>query len=123
MFWKTDRHTNYPFACAIAPEVQRTIDNELLLDNVRRQGQQMRDSLATKLAYIRGRRSKRAELFTGMELVGSRHNKLPWQAESFFPRVAQDGSRSRIAYLSKPRYGVNGNHILFAPHLFAPPKK
>jgi adenosylmethionine-8-amino-7-oxononanoate aminotransferase len=106
-------------ACAAALAVQRIIVEDGLLDNVRRQGALLADSLRLRLGNhphvgdIRGR-----GLFWGIELVEDRPAKRP-----FDPRRAVAWNLSRAALAnglvvypgSGTVDGVAGDHLIVAP--------
>jgi adenosylmethionine-8-amino-7-oxononanoate aminotransferase len=116
-------HTNHPFASSIALEVQKTITEENLLDNVQKRGNQLKDLLNTALKYsdnigdVRGR-----GLFVGVELVKSKDTKAPID-QPFELSKAIKLKALEFGLLTYPGAGtidgVNGNHVLFAPPFVA----
>ncbi|AIO37512.1 aminotransferase class-III family protein [Burkholderia cenocepacia] len=116
-------HVNHPFACAIALEVQRTIEDERLLDAVRVRGEQLRARLRERLADVdtvgdvRGR-----GLFVGVEFVDDRVTKAPFSGGgAFAARLKREAlERGLLIYPgSGTADGVRGNHVLFAPPFIA----
>ncbi|CDW95194.1 MULTISPECIES: aspartate aminotransferase family protein [unclassified Thiomonas] len=116
-------HVNHPFACAVALEVQRTIDEERLLGAVRLRGEQLRARLRERLADadsvgdVRGR-----GLFVGVEFVDDRTTKAPFSGGgAFAARLKREAlERGLLIYPgSGTADGVRGNHVLFAPPFIA----
>lgn len=112
-------HVNHPFGCAIALEVQRTIIEERLLDNVIARGRQLQSLLRERLSQfdclgdVRGR-----GLFVGVELVRDRATKACLRdGPAFAARLKAEALRRHL--LIYPGWGTvdgtNGNHVLFAP--------
>ena len=106
-------------ACAAALEVQRVIDEDRLLDNVRARGEQLRGALGERFGQhpyvgdVRGR-----GLFAGVELVADRATKAP-----FAPQLALNAAVKRAAMerglmvypMGGTIDGKQGDHILLAP--------
>lgn len=110
---------NHPLACAAALEVQRTIEDENLLLNVRERGKQLRGRLAELLGDhphvgdIRGR-----GLFVGVELVADRVTKVPLRPEEHTAAGLKQRAMQRdlmIYPLPGTIDGVLGDHVLIAP--------
>jgi adenosylmethionine-8-amino-7-oxononanoate aminotransferase len=112
-------HVNHPLACAIALEVQKTIEEDNLLENVRARGEQMRRLLREALAEydfvgdVRGR-----GLLIGVEFVENRESKAPLQGGGGFvddlKRMALE--QGLLIYPgSGTADGKLGNHVMFAP--------
>lgn len=110
---------NHAIACAAGFAVQRTIDDEDLLANVRERGDQLRSRLRAELADspyagdVRGR-----GLFVGLELVADRETKAPWPAEhGLAARIKAAALRAGLMVypMSGTIDGINGDHVLFAP--------
>ncbi|WP_016836242.1 aspartate aminotransferase family protein [Herbaspirillum lusitanum] len=106
-------------ACAAAVAVQKTIQEERLLENVRQRGEQLRSELRqafgdqAHVGDIRGR-----GLFVGVELVAERSSKLPLSPDlRTHARVkAEAMKRGLLVYpMGGTIDGKNGDHILLAP--------
>lgn len=106
-------------ACAGGLEVQRTIERENLLENVRRQGEALRAALEERFGNhnhvgdIRGR-----GLFLGVELVEERGSKRPFDpARRLHARVKQRAmAEGLMCYPSGGTAdGFAGDHVLLAP--------
>ncbi|MDX1594804.1 MAG: aspartate aminotransferase family protein [Gammaproteobacteria bacterium] len=106
-------------ACAAALAVQRTIENESLLDNVVAMGARLREGLQERfgdhphVGDIRGR-----GLFLGLEFVADRQSKDPFdpglQLHARIKRHAM--ANGLMCYpMGGTIDGVNGNHVLLAP--------
>ncbi|MCC7486254.1 MAG: aspartate aminotransferase family protein [Burkholderiales bacterium] len=112
-------YLGHPIACAAALAVQRVIEEENLLENVRRRGAALRAGLAERFAAhphvgdVRGR-----GLLLGVEFVADRGTKEPFSHEL---RVHQAVKREAMArgLLVYPMGGTidgqRGDHILLAP--------
>jgi adenosylmethionine-8-amino-7-oxononanoate aminotransferase len=116
-------HVNHPYACSIALEVQRTIEEEHLLLNATRRGYEMRSLLKEAfkdnpfVGDVRGR-----GLFIGIEFVIDRERQLPFNGGNKFvtdlKRLAL--ARELLIYPgSGTADGIHGNHVLFAPAFIA----
>ena len=112
-------YTAHPVACAVALEVQKTIEDEHLLDNVRERGAQLFARLHQALdghphvGDIRGR-----GLFAGIELVADRASKTPFPASrGVWARVKTEAmQRGMLVYPGGGTAdGVSGDHIIIAP--------
>ncbi|ADJ65000.1 aspartate aminotransferase family protein [Herbaspirillum seropedicae] len=110
-------------ACAAAVAVQKTIQEERLLENVRQRGEQLRSELRqafgdqAHVGDIRGR-----GLFVGVELVAERSSKLPLSPDlRTHARVkAEAMKRGLLVYpMGGTIDGKNGDHILLAPPFIA----
>jgi adenosylmethionine-8-amino-7-oxononanoate aminotransferase len=106
-------------ACAAALAVQRTIESDGLLANVRTQGEALREALGERfndhpnVGDIRGR-----GLFVGIELVADRATKAPPDpALKLAPRIkAAAMARGLVCYPGAGTIdGASGVHILLAP--------
>jgi adenosylmethionine-8-amino-7-oxononanoate aminotransferase len=106
-------------ACAGALAVQRTIETEGLLDNVKRQGAALREALAARFGNnhqvgdIRGR-----GLFIGIELVEDRASKAPADPAAKLPARIKNHAMARglICYPGGGTVdGKLGAHVLLAP--------
>ena len=106
-------------ACAAALAVQRTIEGEGLLANVRTQGEALRAALGERFAEhpnvgdIRGR-----GLFIGVELVADRASKAPPDPTlKLAPRIKEAAmARGLICYPGAGTIdGALGAHVLLAP--------
>ena len=112
-------HVNHPFACAVALEVQRTIEDDHLLDAVVARGHQLRARLKERFANVeivgdvRGR-----GLFVGVEFVEDRASKAPYSGgTTFAARLKREALQHGLLIYpgSGTADGVEGNHVLFAP--------
>jgi adenosylmethionine-8-amino-7-oxononanoate aminotransferase len=112
-------YMGHPTACAAALAVQRVIERDDLLGNVRRIGECLYSALDRrfsghpKVGDIRGR-----GLFYGLELVTDRETRAPFaprtQIHSVFKSRAME--RGLITYpMSGTIDGREGHHILLAP--------
>ncbi|ARF56539.1 aspartate aminotransferase family protein [Streptomyces gilvosporeus] len=116
-------HVNHPFACAVALEVQRTLDDDNLLENVRQRGEQLRAALAKRFAGnaavgdIRGR-----GLFLGVEFVDPEDGHSPLNGGAKLAAAMKRTGLER-GVLLYPGYGTvdgqRGNHVLLAPPFIA----
>ncbi len=106
-------------ACAAGLAVQRTIQGENLLDNVRRRGEALRQELRSRfydhphVGDIRGR-----GLFIGLELVADRETKAPFNpALQVHNTVKREAMKAGL--MCYPMGGTidgrTGNHVLLAP--------
>jgi len=106
-------------ACAAALEVQRVIEEDRLLDNVKARGEQLRASLRQHYARhehigdVRGR-----GLFVGVELVKDRATKVPI-AHELAVNVAIKREAMKRGLMVYPMGGTvdgaSGDHVLLAP--------
>lgn len=112
-------YMGHPTACAAALAVQRTIQGEGLLGNVRRQGEALTEALQMRfgdhphIGDIRGR-----GLFRGLELVADRDTKEPLDpALQIHTRIKKEAmARGLMCYpMGGTIDGIRGNHILLAP--------
>ena len=112
-------YMGHPTACAAALAVQQTIQEEGLLENVRRMGEKLDAALHDRLGNhanigdIRGR-----GLFRGIELVADRASKAPLdpdlKIDGLIKREAM--ARGLICYPGGGTIdGKRGNHVLLAP--------
>ncbi|MCA8907516.1 MAG: aminotransferase class III-fold pyridoxal phosphate-dependent enzyme, partial [Rhodospirillaceae bacterium] len=112
-------YMGHPTACAAALAVQKTIEEDDLLANVRTQGQALREALTARFGNhpnvgdIRGR-----GLFLGLELVADRLTKAPIdparQVHASIKAAAM--ARGLMCYpMGGTIDGKTGNHILLAP--------
>jgi adenosylmethionine-8-amino-7-oxononanoate aminotransferase len=106
-------------ACAAALAVQRTIEEDNLLDNVQRQGAALRQRLEARfgnhhhIGDIRGR-----GLFVGVELVEDRAGREPFDPGlKLHTRIKRQAmSRGLICYPGGGTIdGKRGDHVLLAP--------
>jgi adenosylmethionine-8-amino-7-oxononanoate aminotransferase len=109
----------HPVACAAALEVQRIIEEQGLLENVRKGGafleRRLREQFGEHehVADIRGR-----GLFFALEFMRDRQRKIPFDpARRLNQCVKKEGIRAGVAiYPSGGTIdGVRGDHILIAP--------
>ncbi len=112
-------YIGHPMACAAALAVQRTIEGERLLDNVRKQGAALRVRLEERfgnhphIGEIRGR-----GLFLGLELVADRASRAPFDPDlRLHARIkAAAMARGLMCYPAGGTIdGRRGDHILLAP--------
>ena len=119
LLWNGHTYMSHAVATAAALAVQKVIETENLLENVRERGARLRTGLTDRLEQnphvgnIRGR-----GLFWSVELVKDRETKTPFPME--------DGLANRIrktafasGLMCYPAQGcadgVNGDHVLLAP--------
>jgi hypothetical protein len=109
----------HPTAAAAALAVQRVIDRDGLMDNVRAMGAKLAAALRERLGDhphvgdIRGR-----GLFLGLELVRDRDTKTPFDPDSgLHNKVRSEGmERGLMCYpMGGTIDGRNGHHVLLAP--------
>jgi adenosylmethionine-8-amino-7-oxononanoate aminotransferase len=109
----------HPIGCAAALEVQRVIQEEGLLENVRNAGERLEELLRSRFADhpnvgdIRGR-----GLLLGIELVADRETKAPFDPSlAIHERAKSDAfERGLLIYPSGGTAdGKSGDHILLAP--------
>ncbi|MBV8622831.1 MAG: aspartate aminotransferase family protein, partial [Herbaspirillum sp.] len=112
-------------ACAAAVAVQKTIQEEGLLENVRQRGEQLRAELRqafgahANVGDIRGR-----GLFVGVELVADRASKAPLDpARRTHARIKSEAmQRGLLVYpMGGTIDGRRGDHVLLAPPFIATP--
>ncbi len=116
-------HVNHPYACAIALEAQRTIEDDGLLAAVQARGRQMRASLEARLAgfeyfgEVRGRGT-----FLGVEFVADRTTREPLCGGGALVTELKQRALAE-GLLIYPGSGTvdgrAGNHVLFAPAFVA----
>ena len=118
-FQHSHTYTGHPLACAAALAVQRIIQRDDLLANVRRQGAHLARRLHERFGNhpfvgdIRGR-----GLFLGLELVADRGSKEPFDpARKLHARVKHEAMmRGLMVYpMGGTVEGVRGDHVLLAP--------
>jgi adenosylmethionine-8-amino-7-oxononanoate aminotransferase len=112
-------YIGHPTACAAGLAVQRTIERENLLENVRRQGAALRQRLEARFGNhphvgdVRGR-----GLFLGLELVADRGSLEPFDPGlRLHARVkAEAMARGLMCYPAGGTIdGKRGDHVLLAP--------
>jgi len=112
-------YMGHPTACAAALAVQRTIEGEGLLENVRTMGDRLNEALHDRFGNhhnvgdIRGR-----GLFRGLELVAHRASREPIPPElQLHARIKTEAmANGLICYPGGGTIdGKRGNHILLAP--------
>jgi adenosylmethionine-8-amino-7-oxononanoate aminotransferase len=112
-------YMGHPLACAAALAVQRVIRRDKLLENVRRQGAYLSRRLELRFANhpfvgdVRGR-----GLFQGIELVGDRDSKKPFDPKfKLHAQVKQEAmARGLMVYpMGGTVDGEAGDHVLLAP--------
>ncbi|HIG60287.1 MAG TPA: aspartate aminotransferase family protein [Porticoccaceae bacterium] len=122
LFQHGHTYVGHTMACAAALAVQRTIEEEGLLNNIRTIGNVLQRNIKDRFAGydnigdIRGR-----GLFIGIELVADRKTKTPLNPALAIHKIIkrQAMSLGLACYPSGGTIdGVNGNHILLAPPYF-----
>lgn len=114
-------YQGHPIACAAALEVLRVIDDENLLENVRRMGSLLESLLMDQVVghphvgNVRGR-----GLFWGIEVVEDKERKTPFLPTEGVAmgihELALEPQYSISLYLGNGSVdGVNGDHVLLAP--------
>lgn len=112
-------YLGHAIACAAALEVQKVIEDENLLENVRMMGQYLHESLSERFGQhpnigdIRGR-----GLFQAIELVEDRETKQPFNSSRKLHAVIKRNAMDR-GLMVYPTGGVadgkSGDHVLLAP--------
>jgi hypothetical protein len=119
LFQHGHTYIGHPMACAAALAVQRVIERDGLLENVRTMGEQLRSLLAERLGAhphvgdLRGR-----GLFLGLEIVEDRATKAPFDpALKLHARIKQAAmARGLMVYPAGGTIdGARGDHVLVAP--------
>jgi len=119
MFQHGHTYLGHPTACAAALAVQRVIERDALLANVRTRGAQLMASLCDRLGAhpnvgdIRGR-----GLFAAVELVQDRGTKAPIEpAKKLHARIkARAFANGLLCYpMGGTIDGQRGDHVLLAP--------
>jgi adenosylmethionine-8-amino-7-oxononanoate aminotransferase len=119
LFQHGHTYLGHPTACAAALAVQRVIERDDLLANVRARGAQLMASLRERLGAhahvgdIRGR-----GLFVGVELVADRASKATFDpAKKLHARVkARAFANGLLCYpMGGTIDGLHGDHVLLAP--------
>jgi len=112
-------YIGHPTSCAAALAVQQVIERDGLLENVRRQGANLRELLGVRfdkhphVADIRGR-----GLFIGIELVADRATLAPFDpvARLHVRIKAEAMARGLMCYPGGgTKDGASGDHVLLAP--------
>lgn len=112
-------YSGHPIAAAAALSVQKTIVEENLITNVRKQGGYLRKSLLERfgdhpnIGEIRGR-----GLFQGVELVTDRKNKTPFSPDQMInEKIKIEAMKLGLMIYPSPGCvdGVRGDHVLLAP--------
>jgi adenosylmethionine-8-amino-7-oxononanoate aminotransferase len=123
LFQHGHTYLGHPTACAAALAVQRVIERDGLLANVRTRGAQLMASLRARLGAhanvgdIRGR-----GLFVGVELVQDRQSKAPFDpAKKLHAKVkASAFANGLLCYpMGGTIDGQHGDHVLLAPPFIA----
>ncbi len=112
-------YMGHAIACAAALAVQRTIEEDKLLDNVNRMGAVLREALESRFGNhhhvgdIRGR-----GLFLGLELVADRSTKEPFDPNHRLHAKTKAAAMAR-GLMCYPMGGTidgrRGDHVLLAP--------
>jgi len=112
-------YVGHATACAAALEVQRVIEEDRLLDNVKARGEQLRASLREHysrhdhIGDVRGR-----GMFVGVELVKDRTTKVPFAHELAVNVTIKREAMKRglmVYPMGGTVDGVSGDHVLLAP--------
>lgn len=112
-------------ACAAALEVQRVIEEDDLLANVKARGEQLRAALRARLgddAHIGDIRGK--GLFVGVELVLDRASKTPFEPQRKLNAVVKQEAMARglmVYPMGGTIDGKLGDHVLLAPPFICTP--
>jgi adenosylmethionine-8-amino-7-oxononanoate aminotransferase len=116
-------HVNHPYACQVALAVQKIIEHDQLLDNVKQRGEQMRQGFTKLLADVEYVGDIRGEgLFIGIEFVADKLTKKPLAGGAECVRaLKQEGLRRNMLLYpgNGTADGSQGNHLLFAPPFIA----
>lgn len=116
-------HVNHPYACAVALEAQRIIEDDALLAQVQMRGRQMRAALEARLAgfeyfgEVRGRGT-----FLGVEFVADRATSAPLRGGDTWVRELRRHALAQGMLIypgSGTVDGIVGNHVMFAPAFIA----
>ena len=112
-------------ACAAALEVQRVIEEENLLANVKARGEQLRAALRERfddhphVGNIRGR-----GLFVGVEFVLDRESKAPFDSRHKLNAIIKHEAMARgmmVYPMGGTIDGREGDHVLLAPPFICTP--
>ncbi|MBU6358463.1 MAG: aspartate aminotransferase family protein [Chloroflexi bacterium] len=112
-------YTGHPLACAVALEVQKVIEEDYLLDNVKVRGAQLRARLEATVGQhpnvgnIRGR-----GLFQGIEFVADRASKTPFAPNQLInARIKAEAMQHGLLVYPTggTADGVSGDHVILAP--------
>ncbi|WP_184133216.1 aminotransferase class III-fold pyridoxal phosphate-dependent enzyme, partial [Paraburkholderia atlantica] len=110
---------NHPFACGVALEVQRTIEDDDLLDAVVVRGHQLRARLKERFENVEIVGDVRDRgLFVGVEFVDDRDSKAPYSGGATFAAWLKREALQHGLLIypgAGAADGVEGNHVLFAP--------
>jgi adenosylmethionine-8-amino-7-oxononanoate aminotransferase len=118
-------YLGHPLACAAALAVQRVIQRDNLLANVKTQGAHLARRLAERFGNhhhdgdVRGR-----GLFQAIELVRDRGSKEPFDpAHKLHARIKQEAmNRGLLVYpMGGTVDGLRGDHVLLAPPFIVEP--
>ncbi|AOO80986.1 aspartate aminotransferase family protein [Bosea vaviloviae] len=122
-FPHSQTYNGHPLACATALAVQKVIERDDLLANVRLQGAHLERRLKERFGNhhhvgdVRGRGH-----FWGIELVADRASKTPFEASlKLNARIKQAAmARGLMVYpMGGTADGVSGDHVLLAPPFIA----
>ncbi|KAH7389912.1 pyridoxal phosphate-dependent transferase [Pyrenochaeta sp. MPI-SDFR-AT-0127] len=113
---------NFPLACAAALAVQKIIQDDHLLDNVKAKGQSLEKKLRKRLGGHRNVGDIRGKgLFWGIEFVQDKQSKMPFLrkdtvAENLYHKgLCMPGGGIHIYPGAGTVDGINGDHIIIAP--------
>lgn len=125
--WNGHTYMSHAMATAGALAVQKVIEADDLLANVRARGEQLRDALNARFGQhphagdIRGR-----GLFWSVELVRDRATKFPFPAAAKLAPKIQKAALD-LGLMCYPAQGcadgVNGDHVLLAPAYTSSPEE
>lgn len=127
LLWNGHTYMSHAVATAGALAVQKVIEDENLLENVRARGEQLRDALNARFGQnpnigdIRGR-----GLFWTVELVQDKASKAPFPAAARLSQKIQKAALD-LGLMCYPAQGcadgTNGDHILLAPSYTSTPEQ
>lgn len=127
LLWNGHTYMSHAIATSGALAVQKVIEEDNLLDNVRQRGEQLRDGLTARFSQhahvgdIRG-----CGLFWTIELVQDRASKAPFPATAKVAQKIQKAALDRglMCYPAQGcADGVNGDHVLLAPSYISTPQE
>lgn len=127
MLWNGHTYMSHAVATAGALAVQKVIEDEKLLENVRALGEQLRNALNARFGQnanigdIRGR-----GLFWSVELVRDKASKAPFPAAARLSQKIQKAALD-LGLMCYPAQGcadgTNGDHVLLAPAYTSTPEQ
>jgi len=127
LLWNGHTYMSHAIATAGALEVQKVIEDENLLENIRARGAELRDALNGRFGQnpnvgdIRGR-----GLFWTVELVQDKVSKAPFPASAKLSQKIQKAALD-FGLMCYPAQGcadgTNGDHVLLAPSYTSTPEE